>query len=170
MLGCLVLGPSEGSKLKPAALSMLKTRTLALVFTALMAPLWLSAAQQIHRCSINGSVTYQADPCPPAPGTRAPTVAQLNAERQKRLRQAADNPAAASAPAADAPRPPAPIAAPAKPRPTPTNAFRCDGRQFCSQMTSCAEANYFLTHCPDVHMDGNGDGVPCERQWCRPSN
>ncbi|HET9699794.1 MAG TPA: excalibur calcium-binding domain-containing protein [Burkholderiales bacterium] len=34
-------------------------------------------------------------------------------------------------------------------------------------MTSCAEATYFLMHCPGVKMDGNNDGVPCERQWCR---
>lgn len=45
-------------------------------------------------------------------------------------------------------------------------AFRCDGRTYCSQMTSCAEATYFLRHCPGVKMDGNGDGVPCEQQWC----
>ena len=44
--------------------------------------------------------------------------------------------------------------------------FRCDGRTHCSQMNSCAEATYFLQHCPNVKMDGNGDGVPCERQWC----
>ena len=48
-----------------------------------------------------------------------------------------------------------------------TPSFRCDGRQHCSQMTSCAEATYFLRHCPGVKMDGNGDGVPCEQQWCR---
>lgn len=44
--------------------------------------------------------------------------------------------------------------------------FTCDGRTHCSQMTSCAEAEYFLKHCPGVQMDGNGDGEPCERQWC----
>ncbi len=44
--------------------------------------------------------------------------------------------------------------------------FGCDGRTHCSQMTSCAEARFFLTHCPGVQMDGNDDGVPCERQWC----
>lgn len=44
--------------------------------------------------------------------------------------------------------------------------FRCDGRVYCSQMTSCAEARYFLKSCPGVKMDGNGDGVPCEQQWC----
>jgi cold shock CspA family protein len=44
--------------------------------------------------------------------------------------------------------------------------FRCDGRTQCSQMTSCAEAMYFLEHCPSVQMDGNHDGEPCEQQWC----
>lgn len=44
--------------------------------------------------------------------------------------------------------------------------FSCDGRTHCSQMTSCAEAEYFLKHCPGVQMDGNGDGEPCEQQWC----
>ncbi len=46
-------------------------------------------------------------------------------------------------------------------------AYRCDGRIYCSQMTSCEEATYFLRNCPNVKMDGNNDGVPCERQWCR---
>lgn len=45
-------------------------------------------------------------------------------------------------------------------------AFRCDGRRFCSEMTSCREAKFFLNHCPDTMMDGNHDGVPCEQQWC----
>lgn len=44
--------------------------------------------------------------------------------------------------------------------------YRCDGRQRCSQMTSCDEAMYFIRHCPNTKMDGDGDGVPCEKQWC----
>ena len=44
--------------------------------------------------------------------------------------------------------------------------FKCDGRVYCSQMTSCEEAMFFLENCPNVKMDGGGDGVPCERQWC----
>lgn len=44
--------------------------------------------------------------------------------------------------------------------------FRCDGRTHCSQMTSCAEATFFLKNCPSPEMDGDGDGVPCEQQWC----
>jgi hypothetical protein len=45
--------------------------------------------------------------------------------------------------------------------------FKCDGRTRCSQMHSCAEAMYFLENCPGVEMDGEGDGIPCERQWCK---
>ena len=44
--------------------------------------------------------------------------------------------------------------------------YHCDGRIYCSQMTSCEEATYFLRNCPGVKMDGEGDGIPCERQWC----
>jgi cold shock CspA family protein len=47
-----------------------------------------------------------------------------------------------------------------------SSSFRCDGRTYCSQMTSCAEAKFFLKNCPGVKMDGNNDGVPCEQQWC----
>lgn len=44
--------------------------------------------------------------------------------------------------------------------------YKCDGRTHCSQMTSCEEAIFFLQNCPNVEMDGNNDGEPCERQWC----
>ena len=44
--------------------------------------------------------------------------------------------------------------------------FKCDGRTHCSQMTSCEEAIFFLQNCPNVEMDGNHDGEPCEKQWC----
>ncbi len=47
-----------------------------------------------------------------------------------------------------------------------SGAFRCDGRTHCSQMTSCAEAKFFLNNCPGTKMDGNNDGTPCEQQWC----
>ena len=48
---------------------------------------------------------------------------------------------------------------PAKP------AFQCDGRQHCSQMSSKAEAQFFLENCPDTKMDGDNDGDACERQF-----
>lgn len=44
--------------------------------------------------------------------------------------------------------------------------YHCDGRVYCSQMHSCEEATWFLRNCPGVKMDGEGDGVPCERQFC----
>ncbi len=47
-----------------------------------------------------------------------------------------------------------------------TFVHQCDGRQYCSQMTSCEEATWFLRNCPNTRMDGEGDGIPCERQWC----
>lgn len=40
--------------------------------------------------------------------------------------------------------------------------FRCDGRQYCSEMNSRAEAVFFIRNCPDTKMDGDHDGVPCE--------
>ena len=48
----------------------------------------------------------------------------------------------------------------------PPAAFRCDGRTHCSQMKSCEEAKFFLRNCPGTKMDGDGDGIPCERQLC----
>ena len=45
--------------------------------------------------------------------------------------------------------------------------FRCDGRTTCSQMTSCAEATFFLKNCPGTQMDEDRDGVPCQPQWCK---
>ena len=54
---------------------------------------------------------------------------------------------------------------PAVPHPTAAQ-YACDGRTHCSQMRSCEEATYFIQHCPNTKMDGNNDGVPCEKQWC----
>ena len=59
------------------------------------------------------------------------------------------------------------VATPAVPRLAPESRFKCDGRTYCSQMTSCAEATFFLQNCPGTKMDGNNDGIPCERQWCK---
>lgn len=49
----------------------------------------------------------------------------------------------------------------------PVQNFRCEaGKTHCSQMRSCDEAMYYNKYCPNTKMDGNNDGVPCERQWC----
>ena len=49
----------------------------------------------------------------------------------------------------------------------PIEKYSCDGRTHCSQMTSCDEAKFFLDNCPGTAMDGDNDGVPCEKQWCQ---
>lgn len=110
-------------------------------------------AEAVNRCVVNGSVTFQDAPCPAAQPRRDPTLAELNAAEKARR-------AAAASAAAATPRPvaPAPPAAP--------DSFHCDGRQYCSQMRSCAEARYFLAHCPGAKMDGDHNGIPCEKQWC----
>ncbi len=46
--------------------------------------------------------------------------------------------------------------------PSTAAGFRCDGRQYCSQMHSRAEAEFFIRNCPDTRMDGDRDGIPCE--------
>lgn len=45
-------------------------------------------------------------------------------------------------------------------------AFRCEGKRYCKQMRSCEEAMFYLNNCPDTEIDGDRDGIPCERQWC----
>lgn len=52
------------------------------------------------------------------------------------------------------------------PPPSSASSYSCDGRTHCSQMRSCAEATYFIQHCPNTKMDGDRDGIPCENQWC----
>lgn len=54
--------------------------------------------------------------------------------------------------------------------PMPTAAgknFRCDERQHCSQMRSYEEALFFNQYCPNTKMDGDADGIPCEKQFAR---
>jgi len=48
----------------------------------------------------------------------------------------------------------------------PKSSYECDCRTHCSQMTSCEEATFFISHCPGTKMDGDNDGNPCEDQWC----
>lgn len=62
-------------------------------------------------------------------------------------------------------QPPAPVSLFEDTQSVPAT-FSCDGRSHCSQMTSCQEAKLFLKNCPGMKMDGDGDGVPCEEQWC----
>ena len=49
-----------------------------------------------------------------------------------------------------------------------SEAFKCEGKKYCSEMKSCDEAKFYLRNCPGVKIDGDGDGIPCERQLCTP--
>jgi len=48
----------------------------------------------------------------------------------------------------------------------PSSNYSCEGKTHCSQMVSCEEAQFYISNCPGTKMDGDGDGIPCERQWC----
>jgi hypothetical protein len=107
------------------------------------------SAAQSNKCIVNGTVAYQQGPCPSEQVRKSPSVAELNAaEKVKRV-------AAVSAAAA-------------KSATSPSMAvnvgFKCDGRKYCSQMTSCAEGMCFLSNCAGVKMDGDGNGIPCVKQ------
>ena len=39
----------------------------------------------------------------------------------------------------------------------------CGSKKYCSEMSSCEEARHYLTHCGIKTLDGNSDGVPCEK-------
>ena len=67
---------------------------------------------------------------------------------------------AATAPASPAAR--APTAATT----SSSGGFTCAGKRYCREMTSCAEAKFYLTSCGVGSLDGNHDGVPCEK-LCR---
>lgn len=54
-----------------------------------------------------------------------------------------------------------PFAEPSK----PTQQFQCQGKVYCSEMTSYEEAAFYLQNCPGTKMDGDNDGIPCEQQF-----
>lgn len=39
----------------------------------------------------------------------------------------------------------------------------CGSKKYCSKMASCEEAMHYLTQCGIKTLDGNSDGVPCEK-------
>ena len=41
--------------------------------------------------------------------------------------------------------------------------FTCAEKRTCGQMTSCAEAHFYLEQCGLSRLDGNHDGIPCAR-------
>ena len=43
------------------------------------------------------------------------------------------------------------------------NQFSCGAKRFCSKMTSCDEACFYLTQCGLTRLDRDKDGIPCEK-------
>lgn len=41
--------------------------------------------------------------------------------------------------------------------------FTCGSKNYCREMTSCDEAKFYLKQCGLQTIDGNHDGVPCEK-------
>ena len=152
---------------------MIKLSSIAFIFVAIMAQQAQAAA--VYKCVKYREVTYQSEPCPTPIRRTEPNIKKLNEERMKKLLETgttgkstkSDNDgqvlekadAMAAAPAQTAKT--SVSSTTAQPVKT-TTTFKCDGRQHCSQMTSCSEAKYFLKNCPGVKMDGDNDGIPCE--------
>lgn len=42
----------------------------------------------------------------------------------------------------------------------------CRGKRTCKEMSSCEEAKFYLNNCGVTNIDGDGDGIPCEK-LCR---
>lgn len=72
-------------------------------------------------------------------------------------RTAPNQPAPAAAPTASAR-----ALAPSVASRTIAGAFTCGAKRYCREMTSCAEARFYLTQCGLTRLDGDGDGIPCE--------
>ncbi|MCY4342221.1 MAG: thermonuclease family protein [Gammaproteobacteria bacterium] len=47
-----------------------------------------------------------------------------------------------------------------------SQAFSCAAKRHCREMASCAEARHHLEACDKLALDGDGDGIPCEK-LCR---
>lgn len=57
-------------------------------------------------------------------------------------------------------------ASPAKPAPAApaarSEAMACGRKHYCREMTSCAEARFYLSRCGLARLDRDNDGTPCE--------
>lgn len=40
--------------------------------------------------------------------------------------------------------------------------YTCGKKKYCKQMTTCAEARFYLTQCGLTSLDRDKDGIPCE--------
>jgi hypothetical protein len=131
-------------------------------------------AAAAYKCVVNGKTIYSSSMC-------AEDAQQFSIDKDSdwtmklKVRTAPKEDARLNAigaprqPSESEAKPPSqpPVANRQKAGKSPENAeFNCDGRDRCSQMTSCQEATFFLENCPNQQTDGDSNGIPCERQWC----
>lgn len=65
--------------------------------------------------------------------------------------------------------PPSAVATAPKKTHTPLPGQACTSRKYCSEMASCEEAKRYLKRCGPENLDGDRDGVPCEK-LCQPDS
>jgi len=111
-----------------------------------------SCAEAYHHFSVCGEAKRDADgdgiPCENVCG-----------KTLKEFRHRLGEVAPATAPLRQAPRS---VADPQAVAPDEPTAFTCAGKRTCGQMTSCAEARFYLSNCGVGTLDRDRDGVPCE--------
>ncbi|MDD5272180.1 MAG: thermonuclease family protein [Methylovulum sp.] len=54
------------------------------------------------------------------------------------------------------------VSSPVKKATPKSGGFECSGKTVCREMTSCAEAEFYLNTCGLRRLDRDSDGVPCE--------
>jgi hypothetical protein len=154
------------SRTRSIAPAIIKLLTVALTVGPILLASNGALAAQIFKCNLNGTIHYQQSPCKANQPRERPTVEELNAERQRQWAQSKEQPNGPKLHAR-----PIVLAEPGddtatKATSSQRSSFKCDIRKYCTQMTSCAEAKYFSSKCAGVKMDGDGDGIPCEDQFC----
>jgi endonuclease YncB( thermonuclease family) len=65
-------------------------------------------------------------------------------------------------------KPNAAVSSATAPANTTTHDPGCGNKKYCSEMSTCEEAKYYFAQCGLKTLDGDGDGVPCEK-LCAPS-
>lgn len=146
-------------------------RGLAWVRRAYDPPAYLLRYQDDARAAKRG-LWADADPIPPwdwrkgkrpsqQTGAAKTAFGTTAATSQPLSRHSPDAEAPAGRQAAEHTRQPA--------YPAPLPRVRCGTKQYCREMSSCAEAVAFLHQCAVATIDGDDDGIPCEA-ICRRSS
>ena len=130
-------------------------KLFSILFTVLIFSLNMHsiAGSQIYKCTTNGSIQYQQNPCA---NEKNITISTKSTDKKTAIQTTQSG--RPSQNTANSDKPTSNLAQ--------QTSFKCDNRKYCTQMKSCSEAKFFLANCPGVKMDGDGDRIPCEEQHC----